>query len=67
MFLMFELGKPNIFSKGDIALINSVKKNYKMDDLKNSELDSLIKSWSPYNSTASLLLWKSIEEKVFFN
>ena len=67
MFLMFELGKPNIFSKGDIALINSVKKNYKMDDLKNSELDNLIKSWSPYNSTASLLLWKSIEEKVFFN
>ena len=30
MFLMFELGNPDIFSKGDIALINSVKKNYKM-------------------------------------
>ena len=66
MFLMFELGKPDIFSKGDIALINSVKKNYKMDNLHNKKLDSLIKSWSPYNSTASLLLWKSIEEKVFF-
>jgi DNA-3-methyladenine glycosylase II len=67
MFLMFELGKPDIFSKGDIALINSVKKNYKMDDLDNDKLNSLIKSWSPYNSTASLLLWKSVEEKVFFN
>ena len=67
MFLMFELGKPDIFSKGDIALINSVKKNYKMNVLKNTELDKLIKSWSPHNSTASLLLWKSIEEKVFFN
>ena len=67
MFLMFELGKPDIFSKGDIALINSVKKNYKMNVLKNTELDKLIKSWSPYNSTAYLLLWKSIEEKVFFN
>ena len=61
MFLMFELGKPDIFSKGDIALINSVKKNYKMDGLDKSKLDSLIKSWSPYNSTASLLLWKSVE------
>ena len=60
MFLMFELGKPDIFSKGDIALINSVKKNYKMNVLENTELDKLIKSWSPYNSTASLLLWKSI-------
>ena len=67
MFLMFELGKPDIFSKGDIALINSVKKNYKMDDLDNDKLNNLIKSWSPYNSTASLLLWKSVEEKVFFN
>lgn len=67
MFLMFELGKPDIFSKGDIALINSVKKNYKMDDLDNKKLDKLIKSWSPYNSTASLLLWKSVEEKIFFN
>ena len=67
MFLMFELGKPDIFSKGDIALINSVKKNYKMNDLDNKKLDNLIKSWSPYNSTASLLLWKSIEDKLFFN
>ena len=67
MFLMFELGKPDIFSKGDIALINSVKKNYEMDDLDNDKLNNLIKSWSPYNSTASLLLWKSVEEKVFFN
>lgn len=67
MFLMFELGKPDIFSKGDIALINSVKKNYKMNDLDNKKLEDLIKSWSPYNSTASLLLWKSIEEKLFFN
>ena len=67
MFLMFELGKPDIFSKGDIALINSVKKNYKMGDLDNDKLNNLIKTWSPYNSTASLLLWKSVEEKVFFN
>ena len=67
MFLMFELGKPDIFSKGDIALINSVKKNYKMNDLDNKKLEDLIKSWSPYNSTASLLLWKSIEDKLFFN
>ena len=35
--------------------------------LDNKKLEDLIKSWSPYNSTASLLLWKSIEEKLFFN
>lgn len=67
MFLMFELKKINIFSKGDIALINSVKKNYNLENLKTKELDKLIELWSPYNSVASLLLWKSIEEKIFFN
>ncbi|MCH1548101.1 MAG: hypothetical protein L7S44_06035 [Flavobacteriaceae bacterium] len=67
MFLMFELKKLNIFSKGDIALINSVKRNYNIKDLEDKELNKLIKIWSPYNTIACLLLWKSIEEKIFFN
>jgi 3-methyladenine DNA glycosylase/8-oxoguanine DNA glycosylase len=64
---MFELKKLNIFSKGDIALINSVKRNYNIKDLEDKELNKLIKMWSPYNTIACLLLWKSIEEKIFFN
>ena len=66
MFLMFVLMRINIFSKGDLALINSIKINYKIDIKDNNKLNSLIKSWSPYKSVASLLLWKSIEEKYFF-
>ena len=33
MFLIFILFKINIFSKGDLALINSVKKNYQIENL----------------------------------
>jgi len=66
MFLMFVLMRINIFSKGDLALMNSIKINYKIDIKDNNKLNSLIKSWSPYKSVASLLLWKSIEEKYFF-
>ena len=65
MFLIFILFKKNIFSKGDLALINSIKVNYSISQLSDQKLDSLIKKWSPYNTIASLLLWKSIEEKVF--
>ena len=66
MFLIFILFKKNIFSKGDLALINSIKVNYSISQLSDQKLDSLIKKWSPYNTIASLLLWKSIEEKVFY-
>tara|TARA_B100001939_G_scaffold117515_1_gene101936 strand:- start:3425 stop:4042 length:618 start_codon:yes stop_codon:yes gene_type:complete len=66
MFLMFVLLRINVFSKGDLALMNSIKKNYRIDINDSISLDNLIDSWSPYKTVASLLLWKSIEEKYFY-
>ena len=66
MFLMFVLMRIDIFSKGDLALMNSIKINYKIDIKDDNKLNSITESWSPYKSVASLLLWKSIEEKYFF-
>ena len=66
MFLIFILFREDIFSKKDLALLNSIKKNYNIDDLSNEKLDLLIDSWRPYNTFASLLLWKSIEENIFY-
>ena len=65
--LIFILFREDIFSKKDLALINSIKINYGIRDLSNKKLDKLISSWKPYNTIASLLLWKSIEEKQFYN
>lgn len=67
MFLMFVLLRIDIFSKGDLALMNSIKKNYNIDLKQTNELDRLIDSWSPYKTVASLLLWKSIEEGYFYS
>ena len=66
MFLIFILFKTDVFSKGDLALLNSIKTNYSLKELSNQKLDSFIKKWTPFNTIASLLLWKSIEEKIFF-
>ena len=66
MFLIFILFKTDVFSKGDLALLNSIKINYSLKDLSNQKLDLFIKKWTPFNTIASLLLWKSIEEKIFF-
>jgi DNA-3-methyladenine glycosylase II len=65
MFLMFVVLKPDIFSFGDLALINSIKKNYGITEKK--EISKLTLSWSPYRTVASLLLWFSIEKNLFYD
>ena len=67
MFLIFILYDLNVFSKGDLALINSIKINYGINEIKDSMLNIITEKWSPYKTVASLLLWKSIEEKKFVN
>ena len=66
MFLIFNFFRQDIFSKKDLALLNSIKKNYFIEDLTSKRLDYFIKKWKPFNSIASLLLWESVERGVFF-
>ena len=66
MFLIFNLFRENVFSPKDLALINSIKKNYSISLVDKIELEKLINQWSPYNTIACLLLWESIENQVFF-
>ena len=66
MFMIFILFRIDIFSKGDIALVNSVKINYRIDDIADERFDEIINTWSPFKTIASLLLWKSIETKDFY-
>ena len=65
MFLIFIRFDLDVFSKGDLALINSVKINYKITNLDNNRLKEITENWAPYKTIASLLLWKSIEERIF--
>ena len=67
MFLIFNLFRPNIFSPKDLALINSIKINYQYNNLDKKDLEKLIKKWAPYNSIACLLLWESVENKIYFS
>ena len=66
MFLIFNLFRQDIFSPKDLALINSIKKNYLMESVGKVEIEKLTKKWTPYNSIACLLLWESVENQVFF-
>lgn len=67
MFLIFNLFRKNIFSPKDLALINSIKKNYGLKDIEKDKLSEFESTWSPYKSIACLFLWESIENKIFFS
>jgi DNA-3-methyladenine glycosylase II len=62
MFLMFSLGREDVFSYGDLGLRNAMQKLYrlrKQPSPKRAEKISLL--WKPYRSLASRYLWASLE------
>ncbi len=63
MFLMFSLGRPDIFSVGDLGLKNAIKKLYGLDEISNEKLIEISKKWSPYRTYASMILWKSLDNE----
>jgi DNA-3-methyladenine glycosylase II len=64
MFLIFVLGKPNILPDGDLGIKKAIMLNYNLENLPTGEEVIKIsknKNWDPYNTYASLYLWKSID------
>jgi len=59
MFMLFALGRTDVFSPGDLGLARSIEQIYGLP--KNSDRTSLLaysQKWSPYRSWACLLLWR---------
>jgi DNA-3-methyladenine glycosylase II len=61
-FLMFGLGRPNLFPLADIGLQNALKIQWQRSEKpKAEEILQHLPEWSPYLSYAALYLWRSIE------
>ncbi|WP_432354739.1 DNA-3-methyladenine glycosylase family protein [Sporosarcina sp. A2] len=61
-FLMFGLGRTNLFPTADIGLQNALKSLWKLDRKPTQdEMRARFQDWSPYLSYAALYLWRSIE------
>ncbi|MCM3666688.1 DNA-3-methyladenine glycosylase [Mesobacillus subterraneus] len=61
-FLMFALGRPNMFPMGDIGIQNALKKFFNLEQKPTpAEMEVYKEPWNPYLSYASLYLWRSIE------
>lgn len=61
MFLIFSLGRADVFSFGDLGLRNAVKKLYRLrQDPSPKQLKKISARWQPYRTCASLYLWASL-------
>lgn len=63
MFLMFALGRPDVFSHGDLGLRRAIEKIYYLKDPSLKQIEQLTKIWSPYRTYASIVLWRSLAPK----
>lgn len=60
MFLMFSLGREDIFSYGDLGLKNAIKKLYKLENPTKEQIEKIVTKWNPYKTHAARVLWKSL-------
>lgn len=61
MFLIFTLGRPDVFSSGDLGLRKAIKRIYGLQNPTRQEIEKICQKWSPYRSYACRILWSSLE------
>ncbi len=62
MFLIFTLRRENIFSFGDLGLLNGIKKVYHLTNPSQKQIEKIIAKWEPYKTYGAIALWKSLEK-----
>jgi len=62
MFLMFAMGREDIFSHGDYGLRKSIKQFYKFKkEPTKKQIEKIVKKWSPYKTYGCLILWEILD------
>ena len=63
IFLMFRLGRMDIFPADDLGLMNAVHRAYGMRKRPDAKkLRKMGEAWSPYRSVAAWYLWQSLSK-----
>ncbi|MEM7038723.1 MAG: DNA-3-methyladenine glycosylase 2 family protein, partial [Bacteroidota bacterium] len=62
MFLIFNLGRQDVFSHEDVGLQNAITKLYGFEEKPGKkELNAFAERWAPHRSSASRYLWMYID------
>jgi DNA-3-methyladenine glycosylase II len=64
MYLMFSLGRLDVFAVGDLGIRNAMIALYGLDAKPTIvELENIASIWTPHRSIASWYLWRSLDQK----
>lgn len=64
MFLLFGLGRPNVWAIDDLGLRAGVKRIYQLPEMPTkTQMREVGAKWSPHCSVASWYLWRMLDEK----
>ena len=62
MFLIFSLGRLDIFPYDDLGVRSAIRDNYGLNDLPDKETAlAIAESWRPYATVASWYCWQSLD------
>ncbi|MBI2404584.1 DNA-3-methyladenine glycosylase 2 family protein [Candidatus Gottesmanbacteria bacterium] len=62
MFLMFTLGREDVFSHGDLGLNRAIQNLYHFKkEPTRKQIEKISRKWSPYRTWACLLLWRTLD------
>jgi DNA-3-methyladenine glycosylase II len=62
MFLMFQLGRPDVVAVGDLGIRRAVMLRYGLPAMPTpAEVERLGEPWRPYRTLACMYLWRSLD------
>ena len=65
MYLIFALGRMDIFPLGDLGLINGIKKLYELENPSTDEILEITNSWIPYRTIGTWYIWRGVKNFQF--
>jgi len=65
MFLLFSLGRPDVFAPDDLGIRNAMIRIYELDsDVQRTILEEVAECWRPHRSVASWYLWRALDQDI---
>ena len=65
MYLIFALGRMDVFPLGDLGLINGIKKLYDLENPSTDEILEITNSWIPYRTIGTWYIWRGVKNFQF--
>ena len=65
MYLIFALGRMDVFPLGDLGLINGIKKLYNLENPSTEEILKITNNWIPYRTMGTWYIWRGVKNFQF--